>query len=51
MPAEIRTQCAGIRTFVQAPMFSFLRLSGSDPRVGVEMQSTGEAPASRIFGH
>ena len=23
-------------------MFSFLRLSGSDPRVGVEMQSTGE---------
>jgi len=24
------------------PMFSFLRLSGADPRVGVEMQSTGE---------
>merc|ERR1719450_1603187 len=23
-------------------MFSFLRLSGADPRVGVEMQSTGE---------
>jgi carbamoyl-phosphate synthase small subunit len=26
----------------KAAMFSFLRLSGSDPRVGVEMQSTGE---------
>jgi len=26
----------------KVPMFSFLRLSGSDPRVGVEMQSTGE---------
>eukprot|EP00931_Biecheleriopsis_adriatica_P007983 TRINITY_DN109223_c0_g1_i1.p1 TRINITY_DN109223_c0_g1~~TRINITY_DN109223_c0_g1_i1.p1 ORF type:complete len:1589 (-),score=354.27 TRINITY_DN109223_c0_g1_i1:68-4834(-) len=26
----------------KAPMFSFLRLSGSDPHVGVEMQSTGE---------
>lgn len=29
-------------------MFSFLRLSGSDPRVGVEMQSTGEVAC---FGH
>ena len=28
----------------KAPMFSFQRLSGSDPHVGVEMQSTGEAP-------
>lgn len=26
----------------KAPMFSFQRLSGSDPHVGVEMQSTGE---------
>jgi len=26
----------------KVPMFSFLRLNGSDPRVGVEMQSTGE---------
>jgi len=26
----------------KVPMFSFLRLRGSDPRVGVEMQSTGE---------
>jgi biotin carboxylase len=26
----------------KAAMFSFIRLSGSDPRVGVEMQSTGE---------
>jgi carbamoyl-phosphate synthase/aspartate carbamoyltransferase len=26
----------------KVPMFSFLRLSGADPRVGVEMQSTGE---------
>lgn len=32
----------------KAPMFSFLRLSGSDPRVGVEMQSTGEVAC---FGH
>lgn len=31
-------------TFIacKVAMFSFLRLSGSDPRVGVEMQSTGE---------
>ena len=27
----------------EAPTFSFQRLSGSDPHVGVEMQSTGEA--------
>mmetsp|Transcript_22822 Transcript_22822/g.53327 ORF Transcript_22822/g.53327 Transcript_22822/m.53327 type:complete len:1531 (+) Transcript_22822:91-4683(+) len=26
----------------KVPMFSFLRLGGSDPRLGVEMQSTGE---------
>merc|ERR1711957_474045 len=26
----------------KVPMFSFLRLNGSDPRVGVEMQSAGE---------
>merc|ERR1712151_1455148 len=26
----------------KVPIFSFLRLSGADPRVGVEMQSTGE---------
>lgn len=26
----------------KVPMFSFLRLTGADPRVGVEMQSTGE---------
>jgi len=26
----------------KVPMFSFLRLSGADPRTGVEMQSTGE---------
>jgi carbamoyl-phosphate synthase small subunit len=26
----------------KVPMFSFLRLKGSDPRLGVEMQSTGE---------
>jgi len=26
----------------KVPMFSFLRLSGADPHVGVEMQSTGE---------
>jgi len=26
----------------KVPMFSFLRLKGSDPRTGVEMQSTGE---------
>lgn len=26
----------------KVPMFSFLRLSNADPRVGVEMQSTGE---------
>ncbi|CAJ1402763.1 unnamed protein product [Effrenium voratum] len=32
----------------KAPMFSFLRLSGSDPHVGVEMQSTGEVAC---FGH
>merc|ERR1711912_184505 len=27
---------------VKAPMFSFARLKNSDPRLGVEMQSTGE---------
>jgi len=32
----------------KAAMFSFLRLSGSDPHVGVEMQSTGEVAC---FGH
>lgn len=26
----------------KVPMFSFLRLSGADPKTGVEMQSTGE---------
>jgi carbamoyl-phosphate synthase large subunit len=26
----------------KVPMFSFVRLNGADPRVGVEMQSTGE---------
>jgi hypothetical protein len=29
-------------TACKVAMFSFLRLSGADPRVGVEMQSTGE---------
>ncbi|CAJ1380117.1 unnamed protein product [Effrenium voratum] len=32
----------------KAPMFSFLRLSGADPHLGVEMQSTGEVAC---FGH
>lgn len=32
----------------KVPMFSFLRLSGADPHVGVEMQSTGEVAC---FGH
>ena len=32
---------------LKAPMFSFQRLSGSDPHVGVEMQSTGEALAAK----
>jgi carbamoylphosphate synthase large subunit len=27
---------------VKAPMFSFHRLSGADPSLGVEMSSTGE---------
>jgi len=29
-------------TSCKVPMFSFLRLNGADPHVGVEMQSTGE---------
>ena len=29
-------------TFIQAPMFSFTRLRGADPTLGVEMASTGE---------
>jgi hypothetical protein len=31
-------QCA----FLQAPQFSFTRLQGADPTLGVEMMSTGE---------
>eukprot|EP01064_Diplonema_japonicum_P030273 TRINITY_DN5103_c0_g1_i1.p1 TRINITY_DN5103_c0_g1~~TRINITY_DN5103_c0_g1_i1.p1 ORF type:complete len:1852 (+),score=476.78 TRINITY_DN5103_c0_g1_i1:65-5557(+) len=33
---------------VKAPMFSFLRLTGADPILGVEMSSTGEVAC---FGH
>lgn len=35
-------------TAVKAPMFSFRRLSGADPLLGVEMASTGEVGC---FGH
>ncbi|MBL9008662.1 MAG: carbamoyl-phosphate synthase (glutamine-hydrolyzing) large subunit [Myxococcales bacterium] len=35
-------------TVVKAPMFSFRRLSGADPLLGVEMASTGEVGC---FGH
>jgi carbamoyl-phosphate synthase large subunit len=30
---------------VKAPMFSFMRLAGADPQLGVEMKSTGEVAA------
>ena len=33
---------------VKAPMFSFTRLRGADPTLGVEMASTGEVAC---FGH
>lgn len=33
---------------VKAPMFSFTRLRGADPTLGVEMSSTGEVAC---FGH
>eukprot|EP00915_Cephaloidophora_sp_WS-2016_P000629 GHVH01000772.1.p1 GENE.GHVH01000772.1~~GHVH01000772.1.p1 ORF type:complete len:1551 (+),score=245.37 GHVH01000772.1:56-4708(+) len=36
---------------VKAPMFSFTRLRGADPRLGVEMRSTGEVACYGINKH
>ena len=36
---------------VKAPMFSFTRLRGADPRLGVEMSSTGEVACFGLDVH
>merc|ERR1719376_1827960 len=36
---------------VKCPMFSFTRLKGADPRLGVEMRSTGEVASFGINKH
>ena len=38
MPIAVRQDYVGVK----APMFSFQRLKGADPSLGVEMASTGE---------
>lgn len=42
IPAVEKTVPAGDYVGVKAPMFSFQRLKGADPSLGVEMSSTGE---------
>merc|ERR1719409_1148348 len=42
LPALAATEPAGNYVGVKAPMFSFQRLKGADPSLGVEMSSTGE---------
>ena len=42
LPHEPRTTPIGDFVGVKAPMFSFQRLKGADPSLGVEMASTGE---------
>merc|ERR1719331_2060990 len=36
---------------VKAPMFSFTRLRGADPKLGVEMSSTGEVACFGVNAH
>ncbi|KAK4134338.1 carbamoyl-phosphate synth [Trichocladium antarcticum] len=43
-PAVERTNCVGVKV----PQFSFSRLSGADPVLGVEMASTGEVASFGI---
>lgn len=40
--AHVPAACAPYCTTQQVPMFSFTRLKGADPILGVEMASTGE---------
>eukprot|EP00966_Prymnesium_polylepis_P333957 7389365-Prymnesium_polylepis.2 len=42
LPARASCEPMGDYVGVKAPMFSFQRLKGADPSLGVEMSSTGE---------